>query len=199
MLTGNHADRHILLRFGIPAIIGSFAGAQLLLTLASGDPLYAYSLQGKTYYITPVKIIAFLLAAFSLFEVIPRFRNLSFGPRYLPAGGLLSGFFGGLSGLQGALRSAFLIKTGLSRESFIATGVVIALMVDVSRLAIYFRNYESSGLPENLGLVLVATLCALAGALIGNSLLKKVTFESMKILVTIMLFVISILIGAGIL
>ena len=46
---------------------------------------------------------------------------------FLAAGGLLSGFLGGLSGHQGALRSAFLIKCGLSKEVFIASGVVIAL------------------------------------------------------------------------
>jgi acyl-CoA reductase-like NAD-dependent aldehyde dehydrogenase len=44
-------------------------------------------------------------------------------PGYLPVGGLLSGFFGGLSGHQGALRSVFLLRAGLTKESFIATGV----------------------------------------------------------------------------
>lgn len=47
-----------------------------------------------------------------------------FPPHWLPLGGLLSGFFGGLSGNQGALRSAFLLKAGLSKEAFIATGTV---------------------------------------------------------------------------
>ena len=33
-----------------------------------------------------------------------------------------SGFFGGLSGMQGALRSAFLARAGLSKEAFVASG-----------------------------------------------------------------------------
>jgi len=54
-----------------------------------------------------------------LLEMSPRFQQWSLDKKYLPLGGLLSGFFGGLSGHQGALRSAFLIKSGLSKESFI--------------------------------------------------------------------------------
>ncbi len=38
----------------------------------------------------------------------------------------MTGFFGGLSGMQGAMRSAFLAKSGLGKEAFIATGAVIA-------------------------------------------------------------------------
>ena len=57
--------------------------------------------------------------------------------KYIPLGGALSGFFGGLSGQQGALRSAFLIRTGLNKETFIGTSVVSAVVVDVSRLIVY--------------------------------------------------------------
>lgn len=48
----------------------------------------------------------------------------------------MSGFFGGLSGNQGAFRSAFLIKAGLSKDAYIATGVVAAVIVDLTRLGI---------------------------------------------------------------
>jgi hypothetical protein len=47
---------------------------------------------------------------------------------------------------QGALRTVFLIRANLSKESFIATGVVIACIVDVIRLSVYgeqiFKNTE---------------------------------------------------------
>jgi hypothetical protein len=45
---------------------------------------------------------------------------------------------GGLSGHQGASRSAFLIRLGLPKESFIATGVAISAAIDVSRITAYF-------------------------------------------------------------
>ena len=62
---------------------------------------------------------------------------MPFGKDKLPLGGILSGFFGGLSGHQGALRSAFLIKAGLSKESFIVTGIVVSMFIDFTRLSVY--------------------------------------------------------------
>lgn len=55
---------------------------------------------------------------------------------WLPLGRLVSGFFGGLSGNQGAFRASFLLGVGLTKESFIATGVVPACLVDASRPAV---------------------------------------------------------------
>jgi len=42
----------------------------------------------------------------------------------------------GLSGHQGALRVAFLIRTGLGRDAFIGTSVASAVMVDLARLTV---------------------------------------------------------------
>ena len=55
---------------------------------------------------------------FAFLELLPFFKKLEFDENKLFFGGVISGFFGGLSGHQGALRSAFLIKCGLSKESF---------------------------------------------------------------------------------
>ena len=198
VLVGYRADKTVLLRFGIPAIIGAFIGAQLLLRIADFKPIYEYSLGGRTFYITLVKLtIAVLLIIFSLLEVIPRFKDMQFGKNKMIIGGLLTGFFGGLSGIQGALRSAFLLKAGLSKESFVATGIVIACLVDISRLSVYFKRYISSDIKENAGLLLIATLCAFAGAIFGNLLLKKLTFSIVQTIVTIMLILLSIALGLG--
>jgi uncharacterized protein len=124
-------------------------------------------------------------------------KKLEFG-KNLVSGGLLSGFFGGLSGHQGALRSAFLIKAGLSKEAFIATGIVIACIIDFSRLGVYATRFLQTGLYENLTLVIAATLSAFVGAFFGSKLLKKVTLESVQIIVTIMLIVLSVALGLGV-
>ncbi|MEZ4804275.1 MAG: hypothetical protein R2852_01970 [Bacteroidia bacterium] len=58
----------------------------------------------------------------------------------MPIGGLISGFFGGLSGNQGALRSMFLLKSGLNKEAYIATGILIAFAVDITRLSVFQSN-----------------------------------------------------------
>jgi uncharacterized protein len=198
-LTRRSVDRTVALRFGIPAFLAAIPGALLLHWLSDQPVLCHYSLAGRTFQITPLKlIISLLLAGFAVFEVLPSFRNLQFGRDKLLAGGVLSGFFGGLSGHQGALRSAFLLKTGLSVESFIATGVVIACLVDLSRLGVYSTRFIDSGLCGHLDLLASASISAFAGAWIGNRLLKKVTIHVIQTGVSILLFAIALALGLGI-
>jgi len=187
-------DVTTVLRFGVPAILGAYLGAKLLLNLSAWSPLFEYQLGGKLFYGTPVKlIIAALLVFFALMESLPSLKKIEFDKNKMVAGGLLSGFFGGLSGHQGALRSAFLIRSGLSKEAYIATGVLIACLVDVSRLFVYSEKYMHSELMENSILLVLASFSAFLGAVLGNLLLKKVTLGQVQVLVTVML----ILLAAG--
>nr|MBP6662294.1 TSUP family transporter [Paludibacter sp.] len=198
-LIGRNTDKAVLLRFGIPAILASFAGAWLLLKITVLPTIVEYELWGKTFEITAVKlIIALLLIIFSILEISPSFQKVQFGKDKLVWGGILSGFFGGLSGIQGAIRSAFLIKSGLSKEAYIATGVVIACLVDFTRLSVYASRFTTANLHENMTLLISATLAAIAGAYFGKKLLKKVTLHSIQLVVAVMLILISIALGAGI-
>ncbi len=197
-LVGKNTDKAVLLRFGIPAILASFLGAWLLLKITVLPSILQYQMWGKDFEITPVKlIIALLLIIFSILEITPSFQKVQFGRDKLVLGGVLSGFFGGLSGIQGAIRSAFLIKSGLSKEAYIATGVVIACLVDFTRLSVYASRFTASNLHENLTLLISATLAAIAGAFIGSKLLKKVTLKSIQLLIAMMLILISIALGLG--
>lgn len=199
VLVGNKADKDTLIRFGIPAVIAAFFGAWLLLHIPDAKPLFSYEMFGRVFEVFPVKfIISILLIIFAGMDLIPYFSKLQFGKNKLPIGGAMSGFFGGLSGNQGALRSAFLIKAGLSKEAFIGTAVVVSAFVDFTRLSVYATRFTKSGLTENLTLVIIATLSAIAGAYIGNKLLKKVTLHFMQILVAVMLIILSVALAAGI-
>ena len=188
-----------MLRFGIPAVIAAFVGAWLLLQITGLNPLFSYSIGGRTFEVYPVKfIIAILLILFALIDLIPYFSRLEFNKDKLPIGGALSGFFGGLAGVQGALRSAFLIRAGLSKESFIATAVVVSTFVDLTRLSVYATRFAKSELKENLVLVICAIVAGITGSFIGNRLLKKVTLQFIKITVAVMLILTSLALGAGI-
>jgi uncharacterized protein len=198
VLLGRHADGAVVLKFGLPAVVAAFLGARLLLLLSHLAPLVTYELFGKQAEIMPVKlVIAALLILFALFEVVPRLEDISFDRKYLPLGGVLSGFFGGLSGNQGALRSAFLVRSGLSKESFIATGVVIACIVDFTRISVYGAHFSIAGGMENVPLLTAATISAFLGAFIGNRLMKKFTMRTVQILVSLMLFIIALALGSG--
>jgi len=114
-LLAGGAERGVVLRFGLPAIVASFAGALALTTLSSQEPLATWSFLGRSAHVTPAKLImGLLILGFALFELVPALRSLRAPLRWLPVGGLLSGFFGGLSGHQGALRAVFLTPLGLS-------------------------------------------------------------------------------------
>ena len=134
---------------------------------------------------------------FALFDLIPKLKKLEFSSNLLVPGGVLSGFFGGLSGHQGALRSAFLIKSGLTKEQFIATGVSVACLVDISRLLIYSKSGSFESTLDNLPLILSATGAAFVGATIGKQLLKKVTIDALQLFVGGLIIVLAIGLALG--
>jgi len=197
-LVGKRADKDTVLRFGIPSLLASFAGAYVLLSISRVDPLFSYSLNDHFFSVTILKLtIGLLLVFFALFDLVPTLTSLQFDKKYLMLGGLLSGFFGGLSGNQGALRSAFLVKAGLSKEAYIATGVVIALLVDISRLAVYSEKVFATR-DLHYGLIAAATFSAFAGAFIGSKLIKKITIKTLQYIVGIMLIFFGLSLSCGI-
>lgn len=192
-LVGRHADRRAVLRFGVPAIAASFAGAWLLLQLTDLQPLVRYALFGHDVRVTPVKLaVGALLAAFALIELLPTTRDVTFSARYLSIGGVLSGFFGGLSGMQGALRSAFLLKAGLSKEAFVATGVVVACLIDFSRLGVYVPALLATGADLNYSLLGAAVASAFVGAYFGNRYLQKITMRGVRVIVAVLLLAVAL-------
>ncbi|NBP88378.1 MAG: sulfite exporter TauE/SafE family protein [Planctomycetia bacterium] len=192
VLVGRFIDTKTVLRFGLPAILAAIAGAWVLGLLTAIDPLLEYDALGRHFVVTPVKLaIGLLLIAFALLELIPATSSLSFAPRWLPVGGLLSGFFGGLSGMQGALRSAFLIRAGLSKEAFVATAAAIACLVDLSRMSIYATRLSAVADSLNLPLLLAAIIAALTGATLGRLFLHKVKFVAVQQIVAVMMLVIA--------
>src|SRR5215212_2460410 len=48
-LVGKNANKEVLLRFGIPAVVAAFAGAWLLLRISNLPPLFSYELNGKLF------------------------------------------------------------------------------------------------------------------------------------------------------
>lgn len=197
-LMAKHADWRVALRFGLPAALAALAGAGALRLVESLPVLATYQLGGKLHEVTAIKAtIGILIVTFALLEMSERFRSLALPAKWLPLGGLLSGFFGGLSGNQGALRSAFLVKAGLSKEAFVATGVVSAVLVDLSRLLVYGAAFGAQLSSDLLGPILVGTLCAFIGTFAGARLLLKVTLRTVQWVVAAAMFLIGIGLASG--
>lgn len=192
-LMAKHADRHAVLRFGLPALVTAFLGAWWLGRLSAGEWLVEYAVGGLAFSVEAVSlIVGCVILAFVVLELTPAFGRLAFDRRWLPLGGALSGFFGGLSGHQGAFRSMFLIKSGLSKEAFVATGVVLAVMVDVARMVVYGVSMNAYAADINWWLVALATLAAFLGAYIGAKLVKKVTLQWVQWTVSVCLLLIGL-------
>jgi len=202
-LVGKDTDWKIFLQFAVPALIAAILGALLLRSLESIGSLAKYHIGERTFEISAINLtIGIIVVVFAMTELLPQFKKLSFPSKYMPLGGLLSGFFGGLSGIQGALRSAFLIRAGLSKEKFIGTSVLAAVIVDISRLFTYGLTFYSakSGLvkSEIWGIILLATLSAFLGAYLGKRLIKKVTIGTVQKIVGIMLMILGLALALGV-
>lgn len=184
------------LKFGLPALPAAILGAYALTWLSGANPVISYNLAGQHFEITPVKlVISILILVFALLESLPELDSFSFDQKYMPLGGILSGFFGGLSGHQGAFRSAFLIRSGLSKEEFISTGVVIAILVDVPRISVYLS--QMSIFQSNLPLLISAAAAAFSGSFIASNFIRKMEMRAIRIIVAVLLFGIAVALGAG--
>ena len=177
----------ILMRFGIPGILASIFGA-FFLNILSED--------SRSLKI----ILGVIIIAIALFEMIPRVKNLQIEMRWAPVGGLISGFFGGLSGHQGLFRSMFLVKSGLNPQNFIATGVGIAVLIDISRLSIYsstILNLTNSGINNVWFPILISTTSALLGVSIASDWVAKITVDLLQKMVYGFIFISGALLILG--
>lgn len=202
-LVGRKADSRVLVRFAVPAALAAILGAALLVRLSDLPMIASWTAFGTEQRIEALPLaIGTLIVVFALLELSPAFARLRFPVRFLPLGGLISGFFGGLSGNQGAFRTAFLIKAGLSKEAFIATGVVAAVIVDAMRLSVYGLSHVTLNFatltPDVWTVVAVATLCAFLGAFVGARILKKVTLRAVQIVVALTMIALGLGLATGV-
>ena len=189
LLTKKHIDLSILKSFGIPSVLGAVVGS-LLLT--------SFNLQDVGAQSALKRLIGLLLIVFAFIEWWTSFRKWQIDSRWYFAGGLVSGFFGGLSGHQGALRSAFLSKFNLDKNTWIATGVAIACCVDLTRLTVYSKQISTASTHIHYQSLGVALMGSIAGAILGNTLLKKMNIQILHTSVTIGLIIFGILLIFGV-
>lgn len=193
LLVGQHGNLEVILKFGLPAMLGAVFGSFALLMLAKKSFTLSYHLFNHYFHTEFVNfIIGIIILLFAILEAIPKSSKISFNKNMLPLGGVLSGFFGGLSGHQGAFRSVFLLKCNLSKEQFIATGILIACMVDIVRLPIYGASFLNAKAISELPLLILTVGFAFLGSYLASRYMQKVTISSIRVIITILLVVISV-------
>lgn len=204
-IVGKLANLKIALLFGIPAAIFSAIGAFMLVKIANWTPFYKYYIGNHECKITAIGlVVGILILLVSIFELSSKLSKVSFSSKYIPLGGVISGFFGGISGNQGAFRSAFLIKSVRDKEEYIGTTVISSIFVDTIRLIVYGWSFYSEKLTAALtsGMripVIAACITAILGSLIAALLIEKVTYKMIQILVGAMLLLSGTAISSGLL
>ena len=150
-----HVDRRVLMRFGMLSAAGSLAGALLYTRLGPGA-------------------LTRVLGALLLLTAVAQLTG--WASRWQPHGrlvavfGLVSGFFGGIAGNQGGLRSAALTAFALPPLGFVATATATGLLVDAARAPVYL--WHSGPVLLMLWLpIAVATAGVLIGTVVGERLL----------------------------
>lgn len=188
---------NIAIPFGVAAIPAAFLGAYLL-THFDDFTISTLVLLGKTVEVKAMNLVfGIVLSGFALIELIPSW-SIAFSKQKLWIGGIISGFFGGLSGHQGALRTAFLVKYKLEKNVFIATGIVVALTIDIVRSSVYFSDLSKVS-TINWYFVLISLSAALFGAISGRYFLQKIKLNTLNIIVSIGMLVFGISLGIGLL
>ena len=82
-------------------------------------------------------VVGFALIILPILSATERWTNIRLPDSEDRIGGFGSGFFGGLTGHQGALRAMFLQKRLPDKSAYSATARVLALAVDLKRVPIY--------------------------------------------------------------
>jgi uncharacterized membrane protein YfcA len=147
-------DWSVVRGFGVLSAIGGLVGAVLYtrlggraLTLALAGLLVLTGISGLTGIMTrwnPSRVAGLL--------------------------GAVSGFFGGLAGNQGGVRSAALLTFRLPPAAFVATATVTGLLVDLARTPVYLWRAGAEMLELWLPISL-ATAGVLGGTLLGERVL----------------------------
>ena len=190
-------DRPVLLSFGVPAVGAAFVGALLQDYLDTGGIVYLLNWPGYLRGVEPLKfVIGVLMIGFAILDFLPWSKNISFRKGHFLTGGLLSGFFGGLSGHQGAFRAAFLSKSSLSADVFIATSVCLSLLIDIVRIPIYLNSNDGS-IHSYLKTIVLACFFAFTGSFIGKRLFTKKKVKNIRLVVAVFLFSMGACMVAG--
>jgi uncharacterized membrane protein YfcA len=141
--------------FGLLSAAGALAGALIYVRLGPG-------------------VLTRILGALLLLTAIAQLTG--WRARWHPRGrlvaifGFVSGFFGGVAGNQGGLRSAALTAFQLPSLSFVATATATGLLVDAARTPIYLWH-SGSVLLDLWRPIVVATVGVLIGTVAGERLL----------------------------
>ena len=169
-------NMRLLLIFGVVGLVTSYFGAHI--SLGANEEIL-------------LRVLGAFLAGYALFVAFQSKFKIPAGNTMAIFGGGLSGFFAGMFGIGGAIRSAFLSAFDLPKAVFIATAGAIGLLVDSTRIITYFTGGET--LPRELwyGLILFIPVSFL-GAQIAKKVVDRIQQNKFRMVIAIFLLAVGI-------
>ncbi len=150
-------DWTIVRSFGLTSAAGGIAGA-LLSTFATSRILEL--------------VFGSLLVVAGVLQITGIAQRWRLHGAFAWLGGALSGFFGGLVGNQGGIRTAAVLGFEIDKRQFVATTTAVALLVDAARVPIFLAA-EAAALYAMLPTIAMATVGVIIGTLSGEQVLSR--------------------------
>ena len=166
----------LILLFGVPGIVLSFFAAKLPLTLP--ESLLQRSL-------------GLFLIAYVVFLFFKPDWKIKPSTTTAVLGGSLSGFFAGIFGVGGAIKSTFLTAFDLKKSVFLFTSGGIGLLIDSSRIS----QYWLSGIKIGSNLMTALIICisvSLIGAYLAKKLVDKIPQKSFRLFIAVALLLVGL-------
>ena len=160
---------------------GHVAGsvARRFAPLMIAGALMGAALQGRLSDALLLMLVGLVLLALVAKSLSQRLREWRFGPHHDRWGGLAAGLLGGLSGHQGALRSSYLVERLPTKEGFVATAALLAVVVDATRLPVYALSHGDAMLTNAVLLVLLVA-AAFTGSWLGRRWLRRIEAPNLR-------------------
>ena len=165
----------LILSFGIPGVVATILAARLLFSI-------------------PGAMLARILGVFLIAYVIFLLTKSAFRVRQSTVtgaiGGALSGFFAGMFGMGGAIRSLFLTAFNLPKAVYLATAGAIAIAIDTPRLGTYV--WQGARLePLLLWGMLLFVPASFLGANASKRLVDKIPGRHFRKVIAVFLFIVG--------
>lgn len=138
-----------------------------------------------------LRLLGLFLGGYAAFLLLQYKFKVRAGNLTALSGGALSGFFAGMFGIGGAIRSMALSAFDLPKEMYIATAGAIGLMVDATRIITYFTG--GAALPSQLWWSLLILIpVSFGGAQIAKSIVHKIPQEQFRKVIAAFLLLIAV-------
>jgi len=169
-------NMRLLVLFGAIGFVTSYLGA--FVSLGTNEQLL-------------LRILGLFLVGYALFLVFQSKFRIPAGNLTAVSGGALSGFFAGMFGIGGAIRSMFLTAFDLPKAVYIATAGAIGILVDSTRIITYFTGGVT--LPSKLwyGLFIFIPV-SFVGAKVAKGIVEKIPQDKFRFVVAVFLLAIGV-------